>query len=643
MKNCKLLLLFLLIGFKGFAQLCTGSLGDPVINISFGNINNSLSPLKPGITNLGYINTGCPLDGNYTITNTAMGCFNNTWHNILSDHTGDQEGRMMLINATNSPNVFFTDTIIGLCGNSTYEFGAWVANVLKPSSCGGNGTKPDLTFTIETLSGTILQSYNTGKITEEASLTFKQYGFLFKPDISTTTIVLRIANNAGTGCGNDLAIDDITFRPCGPAMNASIDGVASFNKSICINNQTVLSLNMNVATGYLSPVFQWQIKTNLDNNWSDIPGATTKNYTRNGTNVGTYQYRLVAGESVYAAVSACKTASLPITIKINNEAPRIGNQTIHQCIGGTVNLIAASGSGSSLSYQWVGPNGFSANTQNLILNNIHLRDTGKYTVLVSTVEGCTSSDTISITAYNDINATYSGKTIICLGDSTVLTAMGGNQIDWYNNTRAIIGSGISYLAKPTDTTSYQLIFHNALGCSDSINIPIDVIKPPIVDAGPNKIILQGNSSTLLGSIKGQYTSYLWTPLNNILQQNTLTPIVSPLNTTTYSLLAYGLNGCTIVNDTVQVKVLVSILPPNSFSPNGDGIHDIWLVPGLETYLSSSITIFNRNGQIVYQAKPYFEGWDGKYKGKDLPTGVYYYMINRGNGEALLSGSIYLIK
>jgi gliding motility-associated-like protein len=155
--------------------------------------------------------------------------------------------------------------------------------------------------------------------------------------------------------------------------------------------------------------------------------------------------------------------------------------------------------------------------------------------------------------------------------------------------------------------------------------------------------MQGNSTALLGSISGQNNGFVWSPLTNMLQQNTLTPLVSPFNTTTYTLTAYGLNGCTITTDTALVRVFVSIAPPNSFSPNGDGIHDIWLVPGLETYPFSEVSIFNRAGQIMFQAKPYAEGWDGKYKGKDVPSGVYYYIINRGNGEALLSGSIYLIK
>lgn len=624
------------------AQICNGSLGEPVVNITFGNRNTTAGPLRPGVTNLGYL-TGCPTDGNYAITNAALGCFNNSWHNLPKDHTGDEEGRFMLINATNAPSVFFTDTITGLCGNTNYEFGAWVANVLRPLSCGGNGIKPNLTFTIETLTGTVLGSYETGNITEDAQLTFKQYGFAFTPSLTNTTIILRIANKAGTGCGNDLAIDDITFRPCGPSLNASIDGVAGFNKNVCLNNQTNMNLNMTVGPGYFNPVYQWQVSNDWGNTWRDIIGAVNTNYTRNGTSVGIYQYRMLVSEAVYANVASCKTASKPITIQINNEAPKMGNQTLLQCIGGTINLTAASGSGSSLSYMWSGPNGFSSNTRNPVLPNIRIGDTGRYIVQVTTIEGCRSTDTLSITAFNAVNGTFLGNTLLCLGDSTLLTAMGGTQFEWYNNSRATLGSNRIFLAKPIDTTNYQLIIRDALGCSDSISISLYVIKPPLVDAGPNRSIMQGNSIALLGSMKGQHSGFIWSPTINILQQNTLTPLVSPFNSTTYSLTGYGLNGCSTVVDTVQVSVFANIAPPNSFSPNGDGIHDTWLVAGLETYPNSSLSIFNRDGQIVYQAKPYFEGWDGKYNGKDVPIGVYYYIINRGNGEALLSGSIYLIK
>lgn len=641
----KYLFLFIFLFFVSeiTAQLCTGSLGNPVVNISFGNKNNPTGPLQPGITNLGYVANSCPNDGNYSIVSSALGCFTNTWHDITRDHTGDEEGKMMLINATNAPSVFYIETITGLCGNTTYEFGAWVANVLKPTSCGGNGTKPNLTFTIETSNGTVLETYSTGNINETSVLSFKQFGFLFKPPLNTNSVVLKITSNAGAGCGNDLAIDDITFRPCGPTMSAKIDGVNTFNKTVCFNEQNPMLLSMEVGQGYNNPVYQWQISNNAGISWNNLSNANQTNFNRTPTNVGNFQYRLLASESVYSGVVSCQTASLPITIQINSQAPQIGNQVINQCFGGAVNFAAASGSGSNLSYLWTGPNNFSSTEKNPQLAAVNRSDTGRYIVKVTTSNGCSSTDTVRVTAFNAINASFTGNTVICLGDSTLLTAIGGTTQDWYNNSRASIHSGSSLWVKPVDTTQYQVIIKNVQACTDTLNIPVQVIKPPQVDAGPDKTIMQGNSTALLGKIDGQYNGFTWQPLVNLMPPNSLTPLVSPFSTQQYTLTAYGMNGCTSESDTTLVRVLASINPPNSFSPNGDGIHDEWIIPGLETYPNGSVSVFNRYGQVVFQTKPYFRGWNGKLNGKEVPTGVYYFIINRGNGEPLLSGSLYLIR
>lgn len=641
----KYLLLFLIPFYNSevAAQLCTGSLGNPVVNISFGNKNNPTGPLQPGITNLGYVTNACPNDGNYSIVSAALGCFTNTWHDINKDHTGDEEGKMMLINATNAPSVFYVETINGLCGNTTYEFGAWVANVLKPSSCGGNGTKPNLTFTIETTNGIILETYRTGNINESSVLTFNQFGFLFKPPINTNSIVLKITSNAGAGCGNDLAIDDITFRPCGPSMSAKIDGISTFNKSVCFNEQTPIIFNMEVGQGYNNPFYQWQISTDNGLNWSNLSNANQTNFIRTPTNVGTYQYRLLASEVIYSGISSCQTASLPISVEIKTQAPKIGTQVINQCIGGPVNFTAASGSGSDLSYLWTGPNNFKSTLRNPQLPAVNQSDTGRYLVLVSTSNGCASTDTVLVTAYNAINASYTGNTVICLNDSTQLTAIGGATQEWYNFSRATLGNGPTIWVKPIDTTQYQVIIRNTQTCTDTLFIPVHVIKPPTVNAGPDKIIKQGNSTQLTGKIDGQYNGFTWQPLLNLTPPNSLSPLVNPANTMKYTLTAYGINGCPSSSDTTIVSVFVRISPPNSFSPNGDGIHDLWEVPGLETYPNSSVSIFNRYGQVVFQTKPYFKGWDGKLNGKEVPTGMYYYIINQGSGESPVSGSIYLIR
>jgi gliding motility-associated-like protein len=83
--------------------------------------------------------------------------------------------------------------------------------------------------------------------------------------------------------------------------------------------------------------------------------------------------------------------------------------------------------------------------------------------------------------------------------------------------------------------------------------------------------------------------------------------------------------------------------PNTFSPNGDGIHDRWEIKYLDTYPGATIEIFNRYGQQVFYSVGYTTPWDGKYKGKDLPAGTYYYLINPKNGRKQIAGFVDIIR
>ncbi|MEI9809145.1 MAG: hypothetical protein WDO16_15490 [Bacteroidota bacterium] len=105
--------------------------------------------------------------------------------------------------------------------------------MLKSSACGNTGIQPDLTFTIEKTDGTILQTYNTTSIPAQASPVWQQYGFFFSTPVGVSDIVLRIFNKSVGGCGNDLALDDITFRPCGPQLSISIVGSTATEVAIC--------------------------------------------------------------------------------------------------------------------------------------------------------------------------------------------------------------------------------------------------------------------------------------------------------------------------------------------------------------------------------------------------------------------------
>src|SRR2546423_8379661 len=99
-----MILLFVRINHS-MAQLCHGSLGDPVVNISFGSGYYFGDPLSAATTSYTFLQTYCPNDGYYSVVNKTSFCFLDTWH-TLSDHTGNGDGYFMLVNASYEPGDF---------------------------------------------------------------------------------------------------------------------------------------------------------------------------------------------------------------------------------------------------------------------------------------------------------------------------------------------------------------------------------------------------------------------------------------------------------------------------------------------------------------------------------------------------------
>src|ERR1700760_2585083 len=92
---------------QSMAQVCTGALGDPVINQDFGSGTSPGPQLSASETTYNYYANDCPNDGSYTIASQTNACFGRTWHS-LTDHTGNPNGYMMIINASNDPGLFYT-------------------------------------------------------------------------------------------------------------------------------------------------------------------------------------------------------------------------------------------------------------------------------------------------------------------------------------------------------------------------------------------------------------------------------------------------------------------------------------------------------------------------------------------------------
>jgi gliding motility-associated-like protein len=624
------------------AQLCQGSLGDPLVNITFGAGTNPGPSLRAATTSYQYLSTDCPNDGFYTVRSNTNTCFGNSWHSLSADHTGDANGYFMLINASVQPSAFYLDTVKGLCGGTTYEFAAWVMNVLKPTACSPSPTQPNLTFTLERTDGSVLQTYNTNTIPSQSFPTWQQFGFFFTTPTNVSDIVLRIFNNAPGGCGNDLALDDITFRPCGPQLTAAITGSAADTVTLCEGSTRLFTFTSTISAGFNNPSFQWQ-QSSDGIVWTDIPAATTTTFTKNfmaTTTPGKYIYRLSAAEAGNMNTAQCRIASKQLMVEIAANPVTMAGSNSPICANNPLLMTVTGGT----KYQWTGANNFSAATASVSINNAQPVQSGKYYVLVANDAGCTHLDSVTVAVNPNpvANIAFAAATI-CEGDNVKLESSGGDSYQWIPATGLSSDAVAAPIASPTATINYSVIVYNQFACSDTAKVEVNVIEAPRADAGQDKWIIEGHSIQLQANATGQNITHSWTPDVFINDPQSLQPVINPPRDTTYVLSVFSNDGCGVDTDTMKVIVFKDVFVPNAFTPDNDGLNDTWNIPALNAFPNFELTVFNRQGQVVYQNKNSHIPWNGKYKGEPQPTGVFVYYIDLKVEGGQFKGTVTLIR
>ncbi len=158
-------------------------------------------------------------------------------------------------------------------------------------------------------------------------------------------------------------------------------------------------------------------------------------------------------------------------------------------------------------------------------------------------------------------------------------------------------------------------------------------------------IYMGESVQLM--VEGTAPFLYWTPTDYLGFSQSNDPVATPLEDITYKVTGVSLyHGCPQV-DSVRIKVIMQdVFVPNAFSPNGDGLNDIFHVTARQLINVEEFIIMNRWGNEVFSTNDINQGWNGKYKGKDQDAGVYYYMmrISYPNGKAeFLKGDVTLIR
>jgi gliding motility-associated-like protein len=279
---------------------------------------------------------------------------------------------------------------------------------------------------------------------------------------------------------------------------------------------------------------------------------------------------------------------------------------------------------------------------------------------VTTQNQCTSTFADTIRVYKTPELSIAGKDTICInsdeGFAGVLS-LPDSTIRW----QWVFGNGnTSQIQNPITKYSsagnynIQLIATNKLGCADTTSHSVNVVPLPTATPVTNPItIISGASGQINMNYTGPIISYNWLPPQNLDCINCPQPIATPRFTTDYRVQIQDRYGCKNASD-ITVKVICNgqnFFIPNTFSPNGDGVNDIFYLRGTGLFRVKSLMIFNRWGEIVFEKRELSvndpsSGWDGSYKDKKAKPDVYIYQIEIicNNGEMIkYSGNIALIQ
>jgi gliding motility-associated-like protein len=263
---------------------------------------------------------------------------------------------------------------------------------------------------------------------------------------------------------------------------------------------------------------------------------------------------------------------------------------------------------------------------------------GTYYVLATDTNGCTARDTVILLPVLELLANAGPEdTLVCFGDSLTLTGISSGAINpsisWdLLGTSLSSNSTLNYTFEDSTTTIYDFVFVvSEQICTVQDSIKIIVAPLPIVDAGNDADLSLGTLFDLGGTPTGPInSSYIWTPITNFIFESDSTnenPEIEFNSSEIYIVYVTDSNGC-INSDTIKVNLIPDIVAPSAFSPNGDGINDIWIIEIPEQFTNVTVRVYNRWGSIVYdRAQVGGDNWSGNgNNNKLLPVGTYYYVI-----------------
>ena len=336
-----------------------------------------------------------------------------------------------------------------------------------------------------------------------------------------------------------------------------------------------------------------------------------------------------------------------VNISVNPEILADAGRDTTMCLGDSIRLGGnPSGSGGSgiLSYNWSPNQNLNSNTS---ANPTCFAGTAiSYFLVVSDPTGCSVRDTISIIVdtLRPSGILMSGPLQFCANDSITLTAYPGSGTFLWSTgetTPAIV---------VTQSGNYSVQINQYCGTTSSQPVTITVWANPVANFSANPLSANvGTPIQFTDLSTGPVANWNWSfgDLFSSTQQHPV-HVYNEAGKFTVILIVTSPEGCSdtaTMERYLEIYLNSTLFFPNVFSPNGDGLNDLFGGVGVNID-EFHMTVFDRWGKEIFKSDNFSQLWDGKMNGRDVPEGVYVFYVNarmREGGEVNRAGSVTLIR
>lgn len=570
-------------------------------------VNGNFSSGNTGFTTA-YVFSTIAATGRYGITTSSNLPNPNYWPDCHDHTTGTGNLMWVDLSASSSQNVW-TQNLNGLDQNKNYLFSCWVCT-LDPVAAG------TLQFSIN---GKLLGIAFKAPI---ESCKWVQFCMIWNSG-SHQSATITITNQSRFDPGNDVGIDDISFRECTPST------FSTFAVNICQGNtfrlpggkiaylsgiyndtlQSKFGCDSVVTTNlHVNPVFNQNISVSICAGKSYLlPGGKTVGIS------GIYT-------DSFLTFSGCDSI---ITTNVKSEPPLA---PIH------VNASVCEGNPYKL------PGGRNVFSPGIYCDSLY------------TNIGCDSIIITNLIVFPGIRVSINKINASCHGshDGFIqILATGGTPPFIYE----LKGSGKNPDGKFSGLSAgnYPYSVTDQNGCCAGGTCSISQPDSIIIEVHPADTTIEANRRVqIIASCNYTAASYFWSPGTFLSCTECYNPVSVPACNTRYFLTVSVLgNGKTCTKDTdVTIRIKPVIYNVNAFSPNDDGLNDIFRLYGnnFENIASFQIQIFNRWGEKMIESNDINFQWDGY----GAQTGIYVYMIryrikNKMTDEPLITGTLSILK